>query len=69
MAPSPTAPTTSAGGDGPGTAEPEAAAVEEETEAGLTVGDLPSALSEVVSIRPDATYEDAITLMPIHDFS
>ncbi|MFE1320874.1 CBS domain-containing protein [Kitasatospora phosalacinea] len=61
--------TAPARGDGPGTAEPEASAVEEETEAGLTVGNLPSALSEVVSIPPDATYEDAITLMLIHDFS
>ncbi|MFD7912562.1 CBS domain-containing protein [Streptomyces sp. NPDC059752] len=42
---------------------------EDEPETGLTVGNLPSALSDVTSIPPDATYEQAITLMVINDYS
>ncbi|MFC9856775.1 MULTISPECIES: restriction system modified-DNA reader domain-containing protein [unclassified Streptomyces] len=42
---------------------------EDEPETGLTVGNLPSALSEVTSVPPDATYEQAITLMVINDYS
>ncbi len=42
---------------------------EDEPETGLTVGNLPSALSDVVRVPPDATYEQAITLMVINDYS
>lgn len=42
---------------------------DEEPETGLTVGNLPSALSEVITIAPDATFEQAITLMVINDYS
>ncbi|WP_245225014.1 CBS domain-containing protein [Streptomyces smyrnaeus] len=51
------------------TAENPALDDEDEPETGLTVGNLPSALSEVVSVPPDATYEQAITLMVINDYS
>ncbi|MFD8251430.1 restriction system modified-DNA reader domain-containing protein [Streptomyces werraensis] len=42
---------------------------EDESETRLTVGNLPSALSDVTSVPPDATYEQAITLMVINDYS
>jgi predicted transcriptional regulator len=42
---------------------------EESQETGLTVGTLPSALGGVVSVKPTATFEEAITLMALHDFS
>ncbi|MDH6227833.1 CBS domain-containing protein [Streptomyces sp. MJP52] len=39
-------------------------------ETGLTIGTLPSALGHgVVSVKPTATFEEAITLMTLHDFS
>jgi CBS domain-containing protein len=39
-------------------------------ETGLTIGTLPSALGRgVVSVKPTATFEEAITLMTLHDFS
>lgn len=39
-------------------------------ETGLTVGTLPSALGDaVVSVKPTATFEEAITLMTLYDFS
>ncbi|MER7455065.1 N-6 DNA methylase [Nocardia beijingensis] len=36
---------------------------------GLTVGDLPSALSGVVSVSPSAQFDEAITRMVINDYS
>jgi CBS domain-containing protein len=36
---------------------------------GLTIGNLPSASKEVCSVTPDATFEEAITLMLTEDFS
>lgn len=36
---------------------------------GLTVGNLPSALGGVVSMAPDATFDEAITLMLLNDYS
>ena len=36
---------------------------------GLTIGNLPSASRKVCSVAPDATFEEAITLMLIQDFS
>ncbi|MFJ8939798.1 CBS domain-containing protein [Streptomyces sp. NPDC102365] len=38
-------------------------------ETGMTVGTLPSALGGVISVKPTATFEEAITLMVLHDFS
>ncbi|NUK32314.1 CBS domain-containing protein [Streptomyces lunaelactis] len=38
-------------------------------EVGLTVGNLPSALGGISSVSPSATFEEAITLMAINDFS
>ncbi|MEV4440021.1 CBS domain-containing protein [Streptomyces sp. NPDC049577] len=37
--------------------------------AGLTVGNLPSALAGVVAVSPTATFEEAITRMAINDYS
>ncbi|MCQ4083987.1 CBS domain-containing protein [Streptomyces sp. RB6PN25] len=42
---------------------------DESRETGLTVGTLPSALGGVISVKPTATFEEAITLMALHDFS
>lgn len=39
------------------------------TDSGITVGNLPAALSGVVAVAPDAGFERAITLMLINDFS
>jgi len=36
---------------------------------GLTIGNLPSASKKVTSVAPDATFEEAITLMLTEDFS
>jgi CBS domain-containing protein len=36
---------------------------------GLTIGNLPSASRKVCSVTPDATFEEAITLMLIQDYS
>ena len=36
---------------------------------GLTIGNLPSASKKVCSVAPDATFEEAITLMLIQDYS
>jgi CBS domain-containing protein len=36
---------------------------------GLTIGNLPSASKKVCSVAPDATFEEAITLMLIEDYS
>lgn len=36
---------------------------------GLTIGNLPSALGGVVSVSPNATFEEAITLMLLNDYS
>ncbi|WP_433475378.1 hypothetical protein ACQPZP_43115 [Spirillospora sp. CA-142024] len=41
----------------------------DETEMVLTVGNLPSALGGVVSVKPGATFEQAITLMLLNDYS
>jgi predicted transcriptional regulator len=41
----------------------------EEPEIGLAVGNLPSALGGVVSVQPTASFEQAITLMLLNDFS
>ncbi|WP_217711485.1 CBS domain-containing protein [Actinomadura sp. NAK00032] len=35
----------------------------------LTVGNLPSALGGVVAVKPEATFEEAITLMLLNDYS
>jgi predicted transcriptional regulator len=42
---------------------------EEAWDHGLTIGNLPSASKEVCSVTPGATFEEAITLMLIKDFS
>ena len=36
---------------------------------GLTIGNLPAASKKVCSVAPDATFEEAITLMLIEDYS
>lgn len=41
----------------------------EELDVGLTVGNLPSALGGVVFVAPTATFEEAITLMLLNDYS
>ncbi len=41
----------------------------DELDVGLTVGNLPSALGGVVSVAPSATFEEAITLMLLNDYS
>jgi CBS domain-containing protein len=41
----------------------------EDLDTGLTVGNLPSALSGVVSIPPTATFDQAITLMALNGYS
>lgn len=41
----------------------------EELDAGMTVGNLPSALGGVVSVTPNASFEEAITLMLLNDYS
>jgi CBS domain-containing protein len=45
--------------------------VDDETDlnVGLTVGNLPSALSEVASVTPSATFDEAITLMALNGYS
>jgi CBS domain-containing protein len=40
-----------------------------ELDVGLTVGNLPSALSEVVSVPPTATFDEAITAMMLNGYS
>lgn len=46
-----------------------AASEDERPEVGLPVGSLPSALAGVSSLPPSATFEQAITMMAIDDFS
>lgn len=41
----------------------------EQSVRGLTIGNLPSALGRVVSVPPTATFEHAITLMMLNDYS
>ena len=41
----------------------------DELDVGLTVGNLPSALGGVMSIAPSATFQEAITLMLLNDYS
>lgn len=41
----------------------------DELDVGLTVGNLPSALSDVVSVPPTATFEQAITVMVLNGYS
>ncbi|OLT16907.1 hypothetical protein BJF80_05635 [Serinicoccus sp. CUA-874] len=38
-------------------------------EVGITLGNIPSASTDVVAVNPGATYEEAITLMLLNDFS
>jgi CBS domain-containing protein len=49
----------------PGTVEMDA----ETRDIGLTIGNLPAALNGVLSIQPNATFEDAITQMLLNDYS
>ena len=42
---------------------------EDELDIGLTVGNLPSALSGVVSVPPTATFDEAITVMMLNGYS
>lgn len=41
----------------------------DERDRGLTLGNLPSALGGVVSVAPNATFEEVITLMLLNDYS
>ncbi len=41
----------------------------DELDVGITVGNLPSALRGVVSVTPSATFDEAITLMLLNDYS
>ncbi|GAA1867260.1 hypothetical protein GCM10009836_54580 [Pseudonocardia ailaonensis] len=41
----------------------------EQVDIGLTLGNLPSAMGELVSITPQATFEEAITRMALDDYS
>jgi len=41
----------------------------EELDRGLTLGNLPSALGGVMSVAPNATFEEAVTLMLLNDYS
>lgn len=45
------------------------APADEQPEVGLSVGSLSSAMSEVASLPPDATFEQAYTLMTMDDYS
>jgi CBS domain-containing protein len=36
---------------------------------GLTVGNIPAALGGIVSVSPNATFDEVVTLMEIHDYS
>jgi hypothetical protein len=49
--------------------DPDAADAEEAPPRGLTLGSLPSALGGVVSVPPTASFEQAITLMLLNDYS
>jgi CBS domain-containing protein len=49
--------------------EPSDADDAEEPEVGLTVGNLPAALGGLESVAPTATFEEAITLMLLNDYS
>jgi len=46
-----------------------AADLESDTDVGLTLGNIPSANCGVESVTPQATYEEAITVMLLNDFS
>lgn len=51
---------------------PTGAAIDDEdtsADTGITVGNLPSALADLVSVASDASFEQAITLMLVNDFS
>lgn len=39
------------------------------SEVGMTLGNIPSAYTEVASVKPGATYNEAITLMLLNDYS
>ncbi len=41
----------------------------EDLEVGVTVGNLPSALGGICSVKPTATLEEAVTLMLLNDYS
>lgn len=48
---------------------PAAADEAEDVEVGLTVGNLPSALGGICSVKPTATLEEAVTMMLLNDYS
>lgn len=57
-------------GPGSGVVSPATASdIVEVREIGLTLGNLPSASSELVSVKPSATFEEAMTKMMLNDFS